>query len=292
MIAKGIENFKQLIRIALVFGLCMLAFAVIAMSAGENDSHGNALVNEVATVVQPREPQATNLKSPPKAVRNDLYRQLVSGVRSSEEIQTEMAQMAGQGAGLEFSKEFINRAYKLSIVMSQYKNTQGDPYEVLFVHTLASGSGKGNEAEDTVTFYSRKLDGAEEANTRGNLVFSRTIEISDKGEPQFATSSRLNYKFSLEQNKIKSNFHMRAPEGVYDSAAAGAGDFDPLAVLTNPDSPFDFGLYHQEVSQNGKVYDVKVTLRSTELETLTFEVRVQEQKSLSSQTFILVYEEL
>jgi hypothetical protein len=213
---------------------------------------------------------------------------LQSGPRASSEIQNEIAQMAGDTNGVEFTKKNLNRAYKLAIVMSHYKNMLSDPYEILFIHTLADNG----RPEDTVTFYTRKIDGAEERNTRGQLAISRLIEIGDKGEPRFASGSRLNYRFGLEDHPIKRTYDLRVPEGTYQVSDVPEGSFDPLAILKDGENPFDYGLYHQEISFGDKTYDVQITVRPTELETVTIEVRMQEIKSLVTQTYILVYEEL
>lgn len=284
----GFEKLKRAVRMVMAFGFCLTAFTVIAMSAVGHESSKGSLAEEVVQrVATPshshRTPQTSKFEQ-----WSSLYRQLESGPRTMSEIHAEIATMAGEGQGVEFNKKNIKRAYKLSAILAHYESNFDDQLNILFVHTLA----EGKRPEDTVTLYSRKINGAEEQNIRGELVISKLIEISDKGEPQFTSNSRFNYKFGVEPNTIKRTFDLRAPQGIYKMSLVPENAFDPLALLTSEEAPFDYGLYQYEMPYQGEIYDVKINVRLTDTETLAIEVNIRQQGSLVSQTFVLVYEEL
>lgn len=293
-----VDVIKRNVRAFMVFITSMLAFMVIAMSAGERDTYAELFLSRSAgEAADARHTDAAADAAPPFThvqksrgySRNVFFRDMAGGLRSPEEIQNDIAQVVGDNDGVEFTRDHINRAYKLTMILTHFKNMLDNPYEILFVHTLAD---KGF-SEDAMTFYSRKLDGVEERNTRTQVSLPRLIEIGDNGQPQFAPASRVQYKFFLEPNNIKRNFDLREPVGAHAmTAESPQPTFDPLSVLSNLDIPFDRGLYHKELVVGGKIYDVKVTIRPTDIETLTIETRVKELDSLVEQTFVLVYEEL
>ncbi|MEK6553694.1 MAG: hypothetical protein AABZ31_00500 [Bdellovibrionota bacterium] len=220
---------------------------------------------------------------------NELYRQLESGTRSSEEIKKELRDLAGSSTGIEFSKSHLDRAYKLAMVATHYDMQSPNPYEVLFIHSFANNG----LPEDAVTLYNRRIDGMEENVTAAHFVVSRSIEINDQGTPVLTDANRFLYAFGLEHNRIKRAFDMRDPEGLGGFAPMKTDAFDPMSLVNRDSTQFENGSYQQEIiTADGKILDVKVTLRKTEIGTLTFEIHSQELGSKVSQNLVLVYEEL
>ena len=290
-----LRSFKLKVQKALPVTLAAGVFALVALTTQTPSKSGlvpslKALAQPGAHSLQPEIQAAQERAEKTKALfaQNELYRQLESGTRSLEEIQTEISDIASRSEGTDFSSKKIDRAYKLSMVLSHYKKKSQNPYEVLFIHSFANNG----LPEDAVTLYTRRIDGAEENLTKSQIVTPRQIVIDEKGSPAFDVNSSRTYQFALEPNRIKRVFDQRDPEGLGGFSSTDAKDFDPLSILKIEGAQFENGAYSQELLIDGDVIKVQITIRKTEIGTLTFDIKTQKVNSDIEQNFLLVYEEL
>jgi hypothetical protein len=287
---------RKKLQTTITLSLAAGVFVIIALTTNTSSQKSlipslSAFAGSPATSLKPEIEEVQRREEAQKALvsHNELYRQLESGTRSPEEIEQEIRDIAGSSPGIEFSKSHLDRAYKLSMIATRYNMSGANPYDVLFIHSFANNG----LPEDAVTLYSRRIDGMEENVTESQFVVSRSIEIDDEGRPSLTDANRYFYIFGLERNRIKRAFDMRDPEGLGGFAPMKKDAFDPMSLVNRESTQFEDGSYQQEmITADGKILNVKVTLRKTEIGTLTFEIHSQELKSKVSQNIVLVYEEL
>lgn len=283
------------VKTAITFSSAALAFALIALGSGKINKNGIE-VSALAALgdVIPGRAVSSVSEAQRKAnlealyARNELYRQLDSGTRSPEEIQKELTDAIGTADGIEFKKGAFDRAYKLSMVMTHFKSQEGTPYEVLFIHNFAINGLR----EDGVTLYSRRIDGVEENTTSNILIVPQTLELNENSEPVLNSKNQMTYLFQLEPHVSLRPFDHRDPEAIGGFKELSSKVFNPLSLLARPDT-FENGSYHQQIiTPDGPIWNTQVTLRRTDIGTVTLEVRAQEVGSSVTQTSVLVYEEL
>lgn len=293
------HNFKikvsPKVKTAMTFSSAAFAFVLIALGSGKVTKNGIEINSLVAlgdvvpghTTTRAAEDQRKkNLEVIYK--RNELYRQLDSGTRSSEELAQELSDAIGKSEPLEFKKGAFDRAYRLSMLMTHYKSADENPYEILFIHNFAINGLR----EEAVTLYTRRIDAAEEGNTNSNLIVPQNLELNEKQEPVLSARSAMAYLFQLEPHTIKRAFDLRDPEGQGGFMSPNAKMFDPLSLLTRKDT-FENGTYKQQIiAGDERIWNTEVRLRRTEIGTLTLEIKAQEVGSNVVQTSVLVYEEL
>lgn len=283
------------VKTAITFSSAAFAFALIALGSGKINKNGievSALA-AIADVVPGRAAPSIS-EAQRKAnlqalyARNELYRQLDSGTRTPEELQKDLTDAIGSADGIEFKKGAFDRAYKLSMVMTHFKSAEANPYEVLFIHNFAINGLR----EDGVTLYTRRIDGVEESVTSNSLVVPQTLELNEMTEPVLNPKNQMTYLFQLEPHVSLRPFDHRDPEAIGGFKGLTPEVFNPLALLNRPDT-FENGSYRQQImATDGRIWNTQVTLRRTDIGTVTLEVRAQEIGSKTTQTSVLVYEEL
>lgn len=290
------KNFRHRVNTVVTVGLAagVLALLALTTSPGNESSvlptlTSQAQATQESTAEHIAEARAREENEKKLLAHHELYRQLVSGTRTSAELESEIRDLAGSSEGLEFSKAHINRAYKLSMILTSYKMSGGNAFDVLFIHSFA----QNGLPEDAVTLYTRRIDGMEENMASAGIAVSRNIEIQSDGTPSFNAKYKGHYLFGLERSAIKRAYDLRDPEGLGGFAPLSNEAFDPLALLTRGNAVFENGAYREQLlATDGKIYDVSIQIRKTEIGTLTFEVHLQEAGSPILKTFVLVYEEL
>lgn len=282
---------------ALVILLAAGVFIIIALTTQSPSEKGPLLPSLKAFATTNPETLKTEISEIKKKVeiekalsaQNELYRQLNSGPRTVEEIEKELSDLTSREEKISFSKDKIDRAYRLSMVTSHIYKSGDNSYHVVFIHSFANNS----LPEDEVTLFTRKIDGAEENLSHAQLVLHRNLEISSSGEPTWLPQSRSAYSFALAPNKIKRAFDLREPDGIGGFSPLQDKTFDPLSILTVEGAQFENGSYQQElISPDGAIINVKVSIRKTQIGTLTFHIETQELNSKIQKNFILVYEEI
>lgn len=216
-----------------------------------------------------------------------MARDFESGEKSSESIQSELSAITGDSKPIKWDSKNIQGKFKLSQVLTQVHNLDNN-FQLLFTHTLSDQEQK----EDTVTHYSSRINEADEKSIGASIVFSRYIEATN-GRPQFDSATRSQYFFFLKSDALKNSFNLREPEGAFEITSAKEDSFNPLGILNAEDGNFDeIGEYQYEIQAGETAYIVNVTPRLTDLETLTIEADIREVNSLTTTTFVLVYEQL
>lgn len=215
----------------------------------------------------------------------EMIRDFESGERTSEVIQSEIAAVAGETRPIRWNQDSIKKSYQLTQILSHI-HVPESRFEILMIHSLADK----DHSDDIVTHYTDRINAAEEQSLASSMVISKTI-IIENGRPVFDKGSRSQYNFSLVRQKLQNIFKRRDPVGKFTESKPDSNSLDPLAILTNENGNFnEIRDYQQEVILGGARYIVSVIPRITDLETLTVEAQIRDVDSLTSATFILVYE--
>ncbi|MCB0349970.1 MAG: hypothetical protein KDD38_02230 [Bdellovibrionales bacterium] len=221
---------------------------------------------------------------------SQMAKDFEGGEQDSQFIQSQLNAIAGGATAetIHWDTKSLKGHYKLTQILTHVHNLENN-FELLFTHTLPDQE----QQEDTVTHYTNKVNEADEKSISASIVFSRFINSNPKkAKPEFDSKTRAQYFFRLKPNVLKSNFSLRPPSGTFDITPTRDGSFDPLAILTNANGNFDeISEYVHEIAIGPTIYVVNVTPRLTDLETLTIEVNLRESKSLTTTTFLLVYEQ-
>lgn len=218
----------------------------------------------------------------------DLFERLTSGVRSPEELDEEWTSWVGTSTGIRMSQLKTLPKHRLTMLLTEVKNLASNPYRVLFVHSFSRPT-----EEDAVTLYSRELDGLEEKNVDAKIIAAQEIGKAEGQSLQLERAYR--YHFSLTHSYLKRAYDLRAPRGQSQTYPVDTSDYHLLeelvaAVTQNEAKAFESGTYRTELVIGGKSHDVQMTLRQTDIETFTIDLRVQEVGSLLIRRFGLIYE--
>jgi hypothetical protein len=209
-----------------------------------------------------------------------------SGQRTSSEIREEITMLAGDQAPVAWGSLKIQEPLRLSAILSHVRNLE-ENFEILTLHTL-SADGR---PDDVVTHYTARISEADQKNIHNSLIVAHKL-MQKKGTLRFNEKSRQTYNFFLAPQSLAGSFRLQKPQGAFSFSEVQPGAFDPLALLAD-----NFGQNQEEVEDGtfevalaDRIYLVTMTVRQTELETVTIEIEMRERDAISSQTFILIYE--
>lgn len=217
----------------------------------------------------------------------ELFDQLTSGLRSFEELDEEWSSFVGDSAGLKLSNIKLPE-HRLTMLLTEVHNLASNPFRIMFVHSFASLS-----EEDAVTLYSRELDGLEEKNLNARIVAAQSI--SKTKDQNLNLEKAYRYHFSLSNNFLKRAYDLRAPRGQSEFTPIDEKDFDLVKILISEVAKdeaksFDSGSYRTELIIGDVPHDIQLTVRQTDIQTFTLDLRVQEVGSLLIRRFGLIYE--
>jgi len=215
----------------------------------------------------------------------EMLRDFESGERTSDSLQKQISDIAGDTEAVPWAAQLIDHPYRLSMVLSHVQNLDNN-FEVLMIHTL---SVEGSP-EDLVTQYTSRISEADQKNILGSIVVAHQLQ-KKAGQPHFVPKSKQQYSFALKAQNLSNSFSLRKPDGVVKFTEIPSQSFDPLALLNENSGAYqeiENGLF--EVPINGQTYLVSVTPRKTDIDTITIEIEMREKNSLVTETFILVYE--
>jgi hypothetical protein len=208
-----------------------------------------------------------------------------SGQRTSSEIREEIAMLAGDTAPIAWGNVKIDQPLRLSAILSHVRNLENN-FEILTLHTL-SADGR---PDDVVTHYTSRISEADQKNIHSALIVAHKLE-QKKGIVRFSEKPKQTYNFYLAPQTLAGSFRLQKPQGAFTFSEATANTFDPLALLAD-----NFGQIQEiedgtfEVSIADQIFLVTMTVRQTDLETVTIEIEMREKDSINSQSFILIYE--
>ncbi len=218
-----------------------------------------------------------------------LFDQMTSGQRSLDELDEEWSGWVGDSKGLKLA-DLELPDHRLTMMVTEVRNLSSNPYRVMFVHAFAKLS-----EEDAVTLYNRELDGIEEKNVKASIVTA--MNIKKEKSKNFELQNLHKYHFQLSSSQLKRAFDLRAPRGQSEFNTADEGDFDLISEALSKLSEkalkediYEEGTYRTELMIGDKNHDVQMTLRKTDIETFTIDLRVQEIDSLVINKFALIYE--
>jgi hypothetical protein len=208
-----------------------------------------------------------------------------SGQRTSSEIREEMTMLAGDTAPVSWSSVKSAQNLRLSAILSHVRNLENN-FEILMLHTL-SADGR---PDDVVTHYTTRISEADQKNIQNSIIVAHKL-VQKRGTVSFSEKSQQTYNFFLAPQKLAGSFRLQKPQGAFSFSDANANTFNPLVLLKD-----NFGQNQEiqdgtfEVTLADKTYFTTMTVRQTELETITIEIEMREKDAISSQTFILIYE--
>ena len=279
-----------IIAIALVLGLARnwVSFGFSGAHA-INDFSGNGDIVLPADPARGELPAEIRQAEEYKSVATDLLKNLHGGQVTNSDIQAQLIKITGEATPLRWDQLRLNKPYKLVFVLTHVQDLDNG-FQLLHSHTLAGAM----QADDSVTLYNQKINGAEEKTIGGSLVISRLIE-PQRGPPTFAPDSQVQYFFGLKPSLIGRPFGLRAPKGEIRFAEARKSSFNPLDILTTARSEGNFDeiaeyQYERQIGQS--VYIIGVTPRITDMGTLTIAAEIRQAESLLTHEFVLVYEPL
>ncbi|MEQ1664981.1 MAG: hypothetical protein ABL927_06350, partial [Bdellovibrionales bacterium] len=232
---------------------------------------------------------ATSFKSNPETeklnsknyVMKNLLQDIESGERTAPDIQEELKALVGDSKPISWVSENIKGKYELSQVLIHHKNLESS-FELLFLHSLPTS----RHAEDLVTHFTGRIYQADSQWVDGGVVISRDLQNLN-GKITVDEKRKFNYNFSLVPPTFSNNFGLYTPEGTYSIADFNAINdpaiFDPIEFLKSGNRN-DFQL-------NGESFEVNVSARITDFETLTIEAEVHKADSLTTNTYVLIYEQ-
>ena len=273
-------------KLRVPFAIAMTSASLaLTPTAGETAAPPRSATRNVAVSSILSAPQVENSD----IVSYDLFRALESGQRTHDEIQEDLAQLTGTSEPIDWRAADFNRVladrYRLSTVATHVVNLDSN-VETLFVHTLPDAT----HPEDKLTEYNRRLNEAEEQTVAIKFVVPRLFD-GQKAQPDDAPDSQALYQFHMVAQPLERNFGFRSPEGTYDLTTPSAADFNPLGWLAIKKSTKQSELQYFWEYQN-RHFDVSITPRKTDIETLTFEITVHEIDTLLTTTIVLIYEPL
>lgn len=263
-------------------------FIAMATIMGPDAPVGEATINtqqvEATRAVFNQEQHTKKLKNAEDVV--DIVRNFSSGEKTAEFIQSELDATAGNEPALKWQSGVAHGRYVLTQILTHVQDLESG-FELLHSYAFPDDNTK----EDEFTHFTNRIYQADEQNIRASMVFSRYLESKKNSAPRFDDSSRAVYSFSLKQDSLRGNFGLRTPIGIHSFEPATAQSFDPLAQLSAMNGAFEeIGEYQYEMPVGSKIYNVTITPRHTDIETLTLEVEIREVDSIVTNTFVLVYE--
>jgi hypothetical protein len=135
----------------------------------------------------------------------EYYEPLSSKMKSSEEIQAEIASITNGSMALSLKQVPLDKTLTLSMVVFHHEN-KDTALNLLSYHSLHTN----NLREDIVTFYNHKIDTADEKNIKKSLPAARFIRAKN-GVADISNSETEIYNFELKANDLVSPFEQRVP---------------------------------------------------------------------------------
>jgi hypothetical protein len=231
----------------------------------------------------------------------DALHSLQSGMRTPNEIQDDIAKIAGQGPVVQWNSDFwqknkIKGPLRLVTMLSHIQNLE-TRFEVMHLLTLPSEKRR----EMSITLFTDRMNAAEISTLHSSLLVAKTI-LFNAGRPVYDLSNLSRFNFHLDSSSLDSSVgDLREPEGQYDFAPLNADDkaVDPFAELGQINGSFnEVGNYEYDQVIGGQHCTVSIIPRWTEAaksrganpQALTIEVQIHEAESLNVRSFVLVYE--
>jgi hypothetical protein len=274
----------MILKAAWPIGLLALAITV-GNKVSESSGYGED--PNLSTAIYESYHAGFDLNAPTTNEALDVLKGQSGGLRETREIADEFEFIAGDSQAIRLEQVPVSNSYRLTMVATLLVNLDSG-LQILSLHSLPNEGLR----EDVVTYFSQKVDQADEQNIFASLVIPRSLKPFDN-HLELQKQELAQYVFRLESDEASSGrFGLRDPFAAPQHRPVDSDAFNPLSDLYSgrlsldqiPDGQFEKNI-------GDLTYSVTVTPRLNDLGQIVVEVYVREVNSLVSMSYALVYED-